>query len=196
MSRCKRLRTTSLLSTENLTLVKLLKALMGNRVGSEHPLPSRPPVRLVGSVLLVGTLLAWWGTRDHRRLFGDLPRKPVAAAAPSAPAEIQIDSAEIARGHEIDQLRCAGCHEMSTRSAGPSYQEVVAFYLNGSSDRNDKSDLLTQLSAAAAHPQPGWSNFAPGPAQPGLSPEDRIAVASWLLSSFGREKYASKGAGK
>src|SRR5438445_12742111 len=128
MSRCKRLRTTSLLSTENLTLVKLLKALMANRVGSEHPLPSRPPVRLVGSVLLVGTLLAWWGTRDHRRLFGDLPRKPVAAAVLSIPPNIQIEGAAVDRGLEIEHRQCAGCHEMATRSSAPSYQEIVAFY--------------------------------------------------------------------
>src|SRR5882724_4658623 len=76
MSRRRELRTTWFLSTERQTLVKLLRAHMANRVGSEHQSPSRAPIRLVGSVLLLGTLLAWWGTRDHRRLFGDLPRKP------------------------------------------------------------------------------------------------------------------------
>jgi mono/diheme cytochrome c family protein len=85
---------------------------MANRVGSEHQSPSRAPIRLVGSVLLLGTLLAWWGTRDHRRLFGDLPRKPVAAAVLSIPPNIQIDSAAVARGFEIEQRQCAGCHEM------------------------------------------------------------------------------------
>jgi hypothetical protein len=84
---------------------------------------------------------------------------------------------------------------MFTRSTGPSYQEVVTFYMHQSAGRNEKSDLLTRLSSAVAHPQPGWGNFAPGPAQ-SLSPEDRIAVASWLFSSFGQEKYSTKGAGK
>jgi len=169
---------------------------MANRVESEHQSTSRPPTRLLGSVLLLGTLLAWWGTRDRRRLFGDLPRKPVAAAALAAPTNLQIESATVARGYQIDQRQCAGCHEMSTRSTGPSYQEVVTFYLHHSTDRNEKSDLLTQLSSAVSHPQPGWGNFAPGPAQLRLSPEDRIAVASWLLSSFSQEKYSTKGAGK
>jgi cytochrome c551/c552 len=168
---------------------------MANRVRSEHQLPSRPPIPLLASVLLLGTLLAWWGTRDHRRLFGDSPRKPVAAAALSVPTNIGIESTTVARGYQIDQRQCAGCHEMFTRSTGPSYQEIVTFYLHDSTDRNEKSDLLTQLSSAVAHPQPGWGNFAPGP-QARLSPEDRIAAASWLLSSFGQETYSTKGAGK
>jgi cytochrome c551/c552 len=169
---------------------------MANRVGSEHQSLSRAPIRLVGSVLLLGTLLAWWGTRDHRRLFGDLPRKPVAAAALSVPPKIQIESATVARGNQIEQRQCAGCHEMSTRSTGPSYQEIVTFYLHQSAGKDDRSDLLARLSSAVVHPQPGWSNFAPGPAQLSLSLEDRVAVASWLLSSFGQEKYATKGTRK
>ena len=169
---------------------------MANKVSNEHESPSRPPVRLVASVLLLGTLLAWWGTRDHRRLFGDLPRKPVAAAALSVSTNLQIESATVARGYQIDQRQCAGCHEMFTRSTGPSYQEVVTFYLHHAVDPNEKSDLLTRLSSAVAHPQPGWGNFAPGPVQLRLSPEDRIAVASWLLSSLGQEKYSTKGPGK
>jgi len=169
---------------------------MANRVGREHQSPSRPPVRLVGSVLLLGTLLAWWGTRDYRRLFGELPRKPVAAAALSVPPNIQIESALVARGYQINQLQCAGCHEMSIRSTGPSYQEVVIFYFNHSANRREKLGLLTRLSSAVPHPQPGWGNFAPGPAQLRLSLEDRVAVASWLLSSFQQQEHASKGAGK
>ena len=180
---------------ETLTLAKLLKEHMANRVRSEYQSPSRPPIRLVASVLLLGTLLAWWGTRDHRRLFGDLPRKAVAAAPLSVLANVQIDSAIMASGYQINQRQCAGCHEMSTRSNGPSYQEIVAFYLNQSAGRDEESDLPTRLSSAIAHPQPGWGNFAPGPAQL-LSPEDRFAVTSWLLSSFGQEKYTTKGAGK
>jgi cytochrome c551/c552 len=183
-------------STENLTLVKLLKALMANRVGSEHQSPSRAPIRLAGSVLLLGTLLAWWGTRDHRRLFGDLPRRPVAAAVLSIPPNIQIEGAAVARGLEIEHRQCAGCHEMATRSSAPSYQEIVAFYLHRSADRNEKSDLLTRLSSAVGHPQPGWGNFAPGPAESDLSPEDRVAVASWILSNFEPEKSATKGVAK
>jgi len=166
---------------------------MANSVRSEH---QSPPTRLIASVLLLGTLLAWWGTRDRRRLFGELPRKAAAAAPRSAPANVQIDSAIVARGYQIDQRRCAGCHEMSTRSTGPSYKEIVTFYLYQPAGRDEKLDLLTRLSSAAAHPRPGWGNFAPGPAQLDLSPDDRVAVASWLWSSFGREKNLAKGAGK
>ena len=169
---------------------------MANRVGSEHQSPSRVPIRLVGSVLLLGTLLAWWGTRHHRRRFGDLPRNPVAAAVPSIPPNIQIKGAAVARGLEIEQQQCAGCHEMSTRSTGPSYQEVVTFYLHYSAAPDEKSDLLNQLSSAVGHPRPGWGNFAPGPAEPGLSLADRVAVASWILSNFEPEKSARKGVAK
>jgi cytochrome c551/c552 len=169
---------------------------MANRAGGEHQSPSRAPIHLVGSVLLLGTLLAWWGTRDHRRLFGDLPRKPVAAAVLSIPPNIQIEGAALARGFEIEQRQCAGCHEMSTRSTGPSYQEVVTFYLHHSEAPDEKSDLLNQLSSAVNHPQPGWGNFAPGPAASGLSLEDRVAVASWILSNFEAENSARKGVTK
>jgi cytochrome c551/c552 len=168
---------------------------MANRVRSEHHSASRPPIRLLASVLLLGTLLAWWGTHDHRHLFGDSPRKPVAAAALSVPTNTGIESAAVARGYEVDKRQCAGCHEMFTRSTGPSYQEIVAFYLHDSADRNEQSVLLTRLSSAVAHPQPGWGNFAPGP-QERLSPEDRIAAASWLLSSFGQANYSIRGTGK
>jgi len=181
---------------ENLTLVKLPKEHMANRVHSEYQSPSRPPIRLVASVLLLGTLLAWWGTRDHRRLFGDLPRKAVAAAPLSVLANVEIDSAIVASGYQINQRQCAGCHEMSTRSTGPSYQEVVTFYLHHSAAPDEKSDLLNQLSSAVGHPQPGWGNFASGPAESGLSLEDRVAVASWILSNFEPEKSAREGVAK
>src|SRR6201993_1054478 len=141
MSRRRELRTTWFPSTERPTPVKLLRAPMANRVGSERQPPSRAPIRLVGSVLLLGSLLAWWGTRDHRHLFGDLQRKPVAAATLSAPPNIQIESAVIARGYQINERQCAGCHEMSTRSTGPSYQEIVTFSLHESAGKPDRSDL-------------------------------------------------------
>jgi len=168
---------------------------MANKVAVAHPSSPRPPIRLLVSVLLLGSLLAWWGTRDHRHLFGNLQRKPVAAATLSAPPNIQIESAVIARGYQINERQCAGCHEMSTRSTGPSYQEIVTFYLHESAGKADRSDLLTRLASAVVHPPPGWGNFAAGPAQSSLSLEDRVAVASWLASSFGREKYQSKGVG-
>src|SRR5882762_11044452 len=102
---------------------KLRKAHMANNVKSEHQSSSRPPIRLLASVLLLGTLLAWWGTRDHRRLFGESPREPVAAGGMVTPQVTQEDSALLDRGSQISQRQCAGCHEMATRSSGPSYEE-------------------------------------------------------------------------
>ena len=169
---------------------------MASRVRSEHQSPSRPPIRLLGSVLLLGTLLAWWGTRDHRRLFGGSLREPLAAGGVVLPQVTQEESALLDRGSQISQRQCAGCHEMATRSSGPSYQEVVTFYLHHSAAPDEKSDLLARLSSAVGHPQPGWGNFAPGPAESGLSLEDRVAVASWILSNFEPEKSARKGVAK
>jgi cytochrome c551/c552 len=164
---------------------------MANDNGSEHQ--SRPPIRLLGSVLLLGTLLAWWGTRDHRRLFGESPRAPVAAGGVLLPQVTPEASALLDRGFQISQRRCAGCHEMATRSSAPSYQEIVTFYRRGVPTSAGNPDLRSRLASAVTHPQPGWGNFAPGPPESGLSLDDRLALASWMLNSFDRDKNAGKG---
>jgi cytochrome c551/c552 len=167
---------------------------MANNFGSEHP--SRSPVRLVGSVLLLGTLLAWWGTRDHRRLFGESWRGPVAAAGMALPQVTQEESALLDRGFQLSERQCAGCHEMATRSSAPSYREIVAFYRRGFPTSAGNPDLRSRLASAVTHPQPGWGNFEPGPTEPGLSLDDRIALASWILNSSDQNKNAGQGVGK
>jgi cytochrome c551/c552 len=181
---------------ESLTLVKLLKAHMANNVGSEHQSPSRPPIRLLVSVLLLGTFLAWWGTRDHRALFGESLREPVAAAGVGLPQTTQEESALLNRGSQISERQCAGCHEMFTRSSAPSYQEIVNFYRREIPASAGNPDLQSRLASAVTHPRPGWGNFAPGPSESHLSLDDRIAVAAWILSNFQQVKNASVGAGK
>jgi cytochrome c551/c552 len=167
---------------------------MANNVDSEHW--SRPMIGLLISVLLLGTLLAWWGTRDHRQLFGEPLRQPATTASVVIPEVTQEESALVDRGHEISQRQCAGCHEMTTSSSGPSYREIVTFYRRGFSGPASGPSLRSRLASAVTHPWPGWGNFAPGPAEPGLSLEDRTAVASWMLNSFDREKNADKGTGQ
>jgi cytochrome c551/c552 len=167
---------------------------MANNLGSEHQ--SRPPIRLLGSVLLLGTLLAWWGTRDHRRLFGESLREPVAAGGMVLPQVTQEESAWRDRGSQISQRQCAGCHEMATRSSAPSYREIVTFYRREFPMSAGNPDLRSRLASAVIHPRPGWGNFAPGPSESGLSLDDRIALASWILNSFDRDKNAGEGAGK
>jgi cytochrome c551/c552 len=169
---------------------------MANRAGSEHQSPPRPPVRLLVSVLLLGTLLAWWGTRGHRRLFGEARRKPAVAVGVVLPQVTEEQSALLERGAQISQRQCAGCHEMAARLSGPSYKEIVTFYRREFPDSADDSDLRARLAAAVTHPRPGWGNFAPGPLESGLSLDDRIALASWILNSFDRDKNAGEGAGK
>src|SRR5207302_5933954 len=169
---------------------------MASRVRSEHQSPSRPPIRLLGSVLLLGTLLAWWGTRDHRRLFGGSLREPLAAGGVVLPQVTQEESALLDRGSQISQRQCAGCHEMATRSSGPSYQEIVNFYRLEFPISPGNSDVRARLASAVTHPRPGWGNFAPGPLESELSLDDRIDLASWILNNFDRDKSASEGVGK
>jgi len=169
---------------------------MANRAGSEHQSTSRPLIGLVSGVLLLGTLLAWWGTRDHpRRLFGESLREPVAAAGVGLPQTTQEESSLLERGSQISQRQCAGCHEMFTRSSAPTYQEIVTFYLREIHASAGNLDSQSRLASAVIHPQPGWGNFALGPSESDLSLDDHIAVAAWILSNF-KEKIASAGVGK
>jgi cytochrome c551/c552 len=167
---------------------------MANNVDSEHR--SRPLIGLLTSVLLLGTLLAWWGTRDHRQLFGESLRQPVTAVSVVVPEVTQEESALVDRGYEISRRQCAGCHEMTTRSSAPSFREIVTFYRRGFAGTAGDPGLRSRLASAVTHPWPGWGNFAPGPAEPGLSLEDRTALASWMLNSFDREKNVDNGAGQ
>lgn len=164
---------------------------MANSIVNGHLPRSRPPVRLVGSVLLLGTLLSWWGTRDYRHLFGEPLRGPLLAAAPDIVQKMQGGSATLTRGSEIAQRNCAGCHELAARSTGPSYQQIVAFYR-----RQSVADLVSRLAAAAAHPRPGWTNFPSGPPEPGLPLEDRAAVAIWVLDELSQKGDTSEGTGR
>jgi cytochrome c551/c552 len=167
---------------------------MANNVASEHR--SRLLIGLLTSVLLLGTLLAWWGTRDHRQLFGEPLRQPATVASVVVSEVTQEQSALVNRGYEISQRQCAGCHEMTTRSSAPSYREIVTFYRRGFVGAASMPDLRSRLASAVSHPQPGWGNFAPGPAELGLSLDDRVAVASWILDSFDSDKNVGQGAGK
>jgi cytochrome c551/c552 len=167
---------------------------MANNLGDKQP--SGPPIRLLGSVLLLGTLLAWWGTRDHRRLFGEARREPVAARSTLLSQITPEQSALLDRGFQISERQCAGCHERAMRSDGPSYREIVSFYRRGFGAAAGNLDLRSRLASAVTHPRPGWGNFEPGPPEAGLSLDDRIAVASWILNSFDQDKNAGEGAGK
>jgi cytochrome c551/c552 len=169
---------------------------MANRAGEEHHSRSRQLTLLVGSVLLLGTLLAWWGTRGHRRLFGEPPRRPVAAEGTVIPQATQDEGALLARGSQISTRQCAGCHEMATRSSGPSYKEIVTFYRRKFPASADSSELRARLATAVTHPRPGWGNFAPGPSESELSLDDRIALANWILNTVDQNKKPDEGVGK
>jgi cytochrome c551/c552 len=167
---------------------------MANNVDSEHR--SRSLIGLLISVLLLGTVLAWWGTRDHRQLFGESEREPIATEGMILPQITQENSALLNHGSEISRRQCAGCHEGATRSSAPSYWEIVEFYRREFPDAAGDADLRSRIASAVTHPQPGWGNFAPGPPESGLSLEDRMAVASWILNTFDPEKKVAEGVGQ
>jgi cytochrome c551/c552 len=168
---------------------------MANSIGSEQQSPSRAPIRPLVSVLLLGTLLAWWGTRDHRRLFGDSLRTPVAADGVALAQVTQAESVLLDRGSRISQRQCAGCHQLATRSSAPSYQEIVTFY-RGEVPSHANAAVRARLVSAATHPRPGWGNFAPGPLESDLSLDDRVALVSWMLHSVDRASHGVDGMGK
>jgi len=166
---------------------------MANRVGGEQQPPSRSPALLLLVVLLVGTWLSWWGTRDHHELFGSSLREPVAADGVTFPQITGADSVSVNRGARISQRQCAGCHQTATRSSAPSYREIVTFYRQKVSGSLDGPDVNSRLASAVTHPRPGWGNFPPGPLQSDLSPEDRVAIASWILHDLDRDSSAVHG---
>ncbi len=143
-------------------------------------------MRLLGSVLVLGALLAWWGTRDQRHLFGEALREPVAAGGVDLPKVTEGESALRDRGSEISTRQCAGCHEMATRTSAPSYQEIVSFYRHEVPISAGSPDLRSRLASAVTHPRPGWGNFAPGPLESELSLDDRIALATWILKGVSK----------
>jgi cytochrome c551/c552 len=112
------------------------------------------------------------------------------------PQVTQENSALLDRGSEISQRQCAGCHEGATRSSAPSYWEIVRFYRREFPNAAGDADLRSRIASAGTHPRPGWGNFASGPPESGLSPEDRIAVASWILNTFDPEKKVAEGVGQ
>lgn len=167
---------------------------MANDLENAHQ--PRPPILLLAFLLLLGTLFAWWGTRDYRRMFGESLREPVAAADMVLPQLTQEDSALLDRGSRISQRQCAGCHERAARSSAPSYREIATFYRQRFPASLGNPDLRARLASAITHPRPGWGNFAPGPSESALSLDDRFALASWILSSFDRDKDTGEGSGQ
>src|ERR1700730_4145551 len=154
MSRCSRLRTTWFLSTARSAGRNLPRAsAMANRIGGEQQSPSRSPMHLLLVVLLVGALLGWWGTRDHRELFGSSLRTAVAAEGVALPQVTDADSVLLDRGSRISQRQCAGCHQMATRSSAPSYHEIVSFYREDVSALSGSPDLRSRLASAVTHPR-------------------------------------------
>jgi cytochrome c551/c552 len=108
----------------------------------------------------------------------------------------QDERALLDRGSRISQRQCAGCHEMAARSTGPGYQEIASFYRHESHTSAGSPDLRARLASAVTHPRPGWGNFEPGPPEPELSHDDRIALATWILNSLDRDNNADDGTGK
>lgn len=71
---------------------------------------------------------------------------------------------------------CMGCHAVSTKTIGPSYQEVARRYAGRS---NAESMLAQSIRAGGAGK---WGQI-PMPAQTHLSDSDALRLAAWILGS-------------
>jgi len=147
---------------------------MANRVGSENQSPSRAPIRLSVPYFFWVRCSLGGDTRDTRRLFGDLPRRPVAAAVLSIPP---IHKSRVQRWPG-DLKLTSGNARVATKwpraPPRPVYQEIVAFYLHHSADRNEKSDLLTSTVFSSRSSPARMGQFCAGPAESGLSIETAL----------------------
>lgn len=137
---------------------------------SEHN-PSHGLLLLTGGVLLAGTLLLPFGTRD---VMGKEDVEPQPRAL-SASLPIDPTPQRVQHGAFLQTMECAGCHDLERREIGPSYQAIAHLYKGRSA----------ALAEAIGHPQPGWADYPPGPARPSLSSDDRTSLVSWILESGG-----------
>lgn len=139
---------------------------------SEHR-PSHGVFLLTGGVLLAGTLLLPWGTRDVRSKEETEPER-----LRSTNASMAINSApeRVEHGAFLQTMECAGCHDGDRREIGPSFRDIAQLY----------QGRPAELAEAISHPQPGWADYPRGPERLRLSEDDRASLVSWILQSEGK----------
>jgi len=133
---------------------------------SEHQ-PSPGLFLLTGGVLLAGTLLLPYGTRDVIGKQDVEPSQPLNASLP-----VDLTPQRVHQGAFLQTMQCAGCHDLERREIGPSFRAIAHLYKGRSAE----------LAEAIGHPQQGWADYPPGPAQLSLSKDDRISLVAWILT--------------
>jgi cytochrome c len=139
---------------------------------SEHT-PPRGLYLLTAGVLLLGTLLVAVGIRNTDSTQANDGRRN-----PGLNEGCRLSSGtpeQIKRGAALQQLRCAGCHAGDRREIGPSYAVIAERY----------HCRPEELSVAIGHPDPGWADYPPGPADPPLPRDDQAALVDWILNTGG-----------
>jgi len=136
---------------------------------SQHR-PSHGLFLLTGGVLLAGTLLLPWGTRDAQSKEDAEPQHQHSTIASMA---INSTPDRVERGALLQTMECAGCHDGDRREIGPPFRDIAQLY----------QGRPAELAEAVSHPQPGWAEYPPGPERLRFSEDDRAALVSWILQS-------------
>ena len=135
--------------------------------------PSHALFVLTGGVLLAGTLLLPWGTRDVQSKADAKPPQHLPMFASMA---INSTPEHVEHGAFVQTMECAGCHDGDRREIGPSFRDIAQLY----------QGRPAELAEAISHPQPGWADYPPGPERLRFSEEDRASLVSWILQSGGK----------
>jgi cytochrome c551/c552 len=154
--------------------------------GADEGKPHHGLTRLALVMLVVAgvgaSLVAWQVLRTPATSLlarrGDTP-PPTAPA--TGPAAGPVTPALIARGGTLVQLQCAGCHDTAQRLVGPSWQAIGDRYAAMATQDPICGDGRGLIGDGISHPVPGWDGYPPGPTGIDLSPDDRTAIAAWVL---------------
>jgi cytochrome c len=138
---------------------------------NEHR-PSHGLLLLTGGVLLSGTLLLPFGTRDVQN---KAEREPFHRHSVGASLAINPTPERVQHGSLLQTMECAGCHDGERREIGPSFRDIAQLYRGRPGD----------LAEAIDHPQPGWGNYPSGPSSISLSKDERASLVSWILEREG-----------
>lgn len=142
---------------------------------------SRTALAMLIGVLALGTLISWkvigtHGASDITRRGDALPSRV------DSTDKVELTTALVGAGAIVVQQRCAGCHDATQRSVGPSWNAVLARYKSVIGTKPLNHEALAVMVAAISHPQPGWDGYSAGPTDITLTPEERSGTAAWILS--------------
>ncbi|GGF32172.1 hypothetical protein GCM10011611_42930 [Aliidongia dinghuensis] len=150
---------------------------------ASHHGVTRLALAMLVVVLVVASLVAWQVLQTPATAVpiraGEDP--PVSLAASPSVTAVAVTPALIAHGDTLIRQQCAGCHDTAQRLVGPSWQAIAAHYAAMATQDPICGDGRGLIGNAVSHPAPGWDGYPPGPTGIDLSPDDRTAIAAWVL---------------